>query len=177
MECFFMVLLNWVPQESEPVEPAKKKGRPVGSKNKPKPVTAIVENKTTNKKPKSRNAGVYGVIKGGEYHMGQTKIIIKDNDSMGVEDLRVYIQLPLRDGGLETYVIHAKYASIYAPRTQEELKVLNPTLTEEQLKRRKSSTMYATELGGYIENEDGTNNIEDLIGTRVKDWSQGNIVG
>ena len=45
-----MVLLNWVPQESEPVEPAKKKGRPVGSKNKPKGVTAIVENKTTNKK-------------------------------------------------------------------------------------------------------------------------------
>ena len=32
-------------------------------------------------------------------------------------------------------------------------------------------------IEAYIENEDGTNNIEDLIGTRVKDWSQGNIVG
>jgi len=159
-------------------ETPKKKGRPSGSKNKSKAITAVKEQTKENKSVKKHHdAGLYAsVLTGNQRQMNKTRFCIADNGSVLLENISVKMVSGIRGKGQEEIVFRSKYADIYVPRTKEELKELYPHLTEEQLKKRKRSALKVWEIDGYIVNEDGTSNIEELLGERIKDWTLNNKV-
>ena len=148
------------PEPEEIQEDKKAIGRPKGSKNKAKPVTAQKETKYSSTNPHP-DKGTYiqipidQVTLDGKLYMG-----VANTGGMGVTNIRFTIPgVDFGDGIEREVTIHSGWGNMLVSRTPEEIKALGLL--------GKKSGLQVHELPGYsIEN--GVSNIEEILGEKRK---------
>ena len=148
-------------EEPEEIQEEKKSvGRPKGSPNKPKAVTAAKETKYSSTNPHP-DKGTYikipidKVTLDGNLYMG-----VANTGGMGVTNIRFIIpEVDFGDGVKREVTIHSGWGNMLVSRTPEEIKALGLL--------GKKSGLQVHELPGYaIEN--GVSNIETILGEKKK---------
>jgi len=156
-----MVKVSFGTVEPEEIQEEKKAtGRPKGSKNKPKGVTAVKETKYSSTNPHP-DKGTYiqipidKVTLDGKLYMG-----VANTGGMGVTNIRFTIPgVDFGDGIEREVTIHSGWGNMLVSRTPEEIKALGLL--------GKKSGLQVHELPGYsIEN--GVSNIEEILGEKRK---------
>jgi len=148
-------------EEEEVVEVVKNPvGRPKGSPNKPKPVTAVKDTKYSSSNPHP-DKGTYikipldKVTLDGNLYMG-----VANTGGMGVTNIRFEIPgVDFGDGIPRTVTIHSGWGNMLVSRTPEEIKAMGL--------QGKKSGLQVHELPGYVI-EDGVSNIETILGEKRK---------
>ena len=147
-------------EPEETIEEKKGVGRPKGSKNKSKPVTAEKEITYSSSNPHP-DKGTYIHIPLGQVTLdGKLYMGVANTGGMGVTNIRFIIpDVDFGDGIKREVTIHSGWGNMLVERTPEEIKALGLL--------GKKSGLKVHELPGYVI-EDGVSNIEDILGEKRK---------
>lgn len=154
------VSFSVVPEPEEIQEEKKSVGRPKGSTNKPKPVTAAKETKYSSTNPHP-DKGTYIKIPVGQVTLdGNLYLGVANTGGMGVTNIRFILEnVDLGDGIKRNLTVHSGWGNILVERTPEEIQAMGLL--------GKKSGLQVHELPGYIL-EDGVSNIEEILGEKRK---------
>ena len=148
-----------VQEEPEEIQEPKKVGRPKGTPNKPKMVTA--EKKEYGTKNPHPDKGTYIKVPMGTVDMSNTNLYIgvASTGGMGVTNIRFSLPpMDFGDGVLRVLTVHSGWGNLLVERTPEEIKAMN-------LKGKRSGWQ-VHELPGYVIDSEGNSNIEEVLGEK-----------